>query len=1177
MSKKPLALLALSGAVVCGVLAWVVSGSGARRSAPVARVDAPVAAAPAPRSAPELAAARPSAESAPGPAPEGRSLAGKAPEAEPFDPARQESFDLAGARWIEVEVTLPESLKPDDAPALVAIAQSTTEDFAESSELVQHVGLGTEFARERHSSRSGFLFSGGSADGVAPEPEAGWSRRPLARAGRTRLPLPADARGCVLVLQSRYLYAAPRGFALAADGRDTMVTLEAEPGAFVFGRCVLPDGLVERGLDPAAVAESIELEITVTASDAGLVGLFERADRRALVLDDELAFAGRAVPLRARLGIAAQVDGIENWVDIKHEVGEARRDEIVIPFRLGAIVEGRVTGDEGTPLEGARVSCESKGLRMFYANDGVESDAEGRYRLKGVPAGRVTVNARLHGWRDAEGQPLELHDGAVVRDVDLVLPAGASIGGRTTFADGTPARATVRASSAQDRWSTTTVETEADEDGRFELQGLGEEPVFVRASVSVELPPAEEDPERALWRLESRAAWALSVAPGTDDLRLVLEDPVSFRARVVDDTGAPVTHFAVTAQPELGGLEDIGELGVVAALTSESGRFAMEVPRPGTWSVVVRTDGYAPSAATPIEVPSTEEIELVLARASALTGTVLDPAGLPVAGADVRAGRSAGSPMEGGGSESAESDAEGRFSIEIEQHGALEVLASHEDWADSEARIVSVEPGRPSEELVLHLRVGARITGEVFDEHGERAGGRDVTAGSGRDAFGGGGKRDVSDADGRFVLEHVTPGKVTVSAMPSQQELLDTMAEAEDETAMIGLFGKIVTTTIEVQDGEEVHVVLGARPKAPVRVHGTVTDARRGLGDAMVLVIAEGGAMMQGMKVAQTDENGRYEVVVDRPGDYAFGIGRQGDEPQASFPVTVPEGEEFELDLALPGGRIAGRVVGPEGAAAALVQVRLQREGGALGLEALVGDGKATDAEGRFSFDHVFPGTYLVRAGASAPPARYAAGVVDGIEVRGDRGVEDLVIRLDAPGKLAGLVRDGRGAPVSGASIFVRDGAGRVLTNVSTTRSDGAGRFGLDGVPPGPVTVFARGDSVATARDVGARVASGETTEVTLVVEPGSFLVVSLLDEGEPVRARLRVEDEDGRVVSGLYAASAIEALVSEGFSSKEQRIGPLAPGTYRLVAVAPDGKDAKKTVEIKPGQEERPVKLRLR
>jgi hypothetical protein len=65
--------------------------------------------------------------------------------------------------------------------------------------------------------------------------------------------------------------------------------------------------------------------------------------------------------------------------------------------------------------------------------------------------------------------------------------------------------------------------------------------------------------------------------------------------------------------------------------------------------------------------------------------------------------------------------------------------------------------------------------------------------------------------------------------------------------------------------------------------------------------------------------------------------------------------------------------------------------------------------------------------------------------------------------------------------------------------------------------------------------------------------------------------------VSGLYAAAAIEALMSEGFSSKEQRVGPLLPGTYTLTAIAPDGKDAKKTIEIKPGQEERPVKLRLR
>jgi uncharacterized protein YjdB len=53
--------------------------------------------------------------------------------------------------------------------------------------------------------------------------------------------------------------------------------------------------------------------------------------------------------------------------------------------------------------------------------------------------------------------------------------------------------------------------------------------------------------------------------------------------------------------------------------------------------------------------------------------------------------------------------------------------------------------------------------------------------------------------------------------------------------------------------------------------------------------------------------------------------------------------------------------------------------------------------------------------------------------------------------------------------------------------------------------------------------------------------------------------------------------MLSEGFSSRERRIGPLAPGKYTLTATTLDGKDAKKSVMVEAGQDERNVKLRLK
>lgn len=49
-----------------------------------------------------------------------------------------------------------------------------------------------------------------------------------------------------------------------------------------------------------------------------------------------------------------------------------------------------------------------------------------------------------------------------------------------------------------------------------------------------------------------------------------------------------------------------------------------------------------------------------------------------------------------------------------------------------------------------------------------------------------------------------------------------------------------------------------------------------------------------------------------------------------------------------------------------------------------------------------------------------------------------------------------------------------------------------------------------------------------------------------------------------------------EGFSSSEQRVGPLSPGKYRVTATLDDGRDAYKILNLS-GQDERKVKLRLK
>ena len=85
-------------------------------------------------------------------------------------------------------------------------------------------------------------------------------------------------------------------------------------------------------------------------------------------------------------------------------------------------------------------------------------------------------------------------------------------------------------------------------------------------------------------------------------------------------------------------------------------------------------------------------------------------------------------------------------------------------------------------------------------------------------------------------------------------------------------------------------MILGAKPKQPVRVHGRVTSGGRNVDGGQIFVFAEGGALMEGMKMTSV-EGGAYEIVLDRPGDYVFGVSEEegGGGAGTQFYVEVPE------------------------------------------------------------------------------------------------------------------------------------------------------------------------------------------------------------------------------------------------------------------------------------------------
>src|SRR5687768_47084 len=109
-----------------------------------------------------------------------------------------------------------------------------------------------------------------------------------------------------------------------------------------------------------------------------------------------------------------------------------------------AIVRGRVTAADGSPLRLARIAMVEATTRRSI---GEATDADGRYEFREVPAGTYTVTARKAGFATMEfgqrrpadpGKRIRVADAETVERIDLTLPAAAAVAGRVIDENGDP-------------------------------------------------------------------------------------------------------------------------------------------------------------------------------------------------------------------------------------------------------------------------------------------------------------------------------------------------------------------------------------------------------------------------------------------------------------------------------------------------------------------------------------------------------------------------------------------------------------------------------------------------------------------------------------------------------------------------------------------------------------------
>lgn len=209
-----------------------------------------------------------------------------------------------------------------------------------------------------------------------------------------------------------------------------------------------------------------------------------------------------------------------------------------------------------------------------------------------------------------------------------------------------------------------------------------------------------------------------------------------------------------------------------------------------------------------------------------------------------------------------------------------------------------------------------------------------------------------------------------------------------------------------------------------------------------------------------------------------------------------------------------------------------------------------TRSDGRFELRSLALGTMRLYGHSGRHRPSWVGPI--SLDAAGER--REVTVVLRAGRAISGRVVDDTGAPVAGARVGASD-EGPAL---ATTGEDGA--FALHGLGDAPVNVFAIAAGFAPRHKP--RVAAGSSGVLLTLERPAS--VSGHLDASltRPRSLRVRVCHHDERVGRELCVASRIYDPAEPSFS-----VGGLPSGKYQVLLEADDGRAARISVTLAPGQ----------
>ena len=787
------------------------------------------------------------------------------------------------------------------------------------------------------------------------------------------------------------------------------------------------------------------------------------------------------------------------------------REEVVLPreepVRLALEEGGRIAGmirtDGELPIENA--SVEVNGSGMLEPRPIVEAEKDGSYIVDFLGTGNYALTAMADGHASAirsgvppgsEGIDFTLEKEAVLSGHVVAEGASSPVEGARISLDG--AKVPVTAVS--------------DKAGAFTLRKIA--PGSYRLLV--------DHPEYAPHRDEE----PFDAAAGDELPRRTvrLGSGIVLRGKVTDaEAGEPVVGATVRLTPAGQG----GGSGRKRAAADDQGAFEARALAQGAYEVMASARGYLPSARTTVNVgpEGAEAVEIVLEKASSISGIVLGPGGQPLRGAQVRPNLGQTNNFSWGDNRIfdplqravAETDEEGRFTIEGLHAFPLYVLrATHPDHASAMSPAIAVGPRTSVEGVEITLGRAGELRGRVADEKGNPLRGASVSV-----FLSQGGPSLMYDtegnpnadtgADGKFEIRRLAGGSYTVRATSKDREA----AVRQDVEVVPG------------KPGEELEITLGPG----VSLSGKVSD--------------ESGAPIAGARLqhwgmgniqATSGPDGLFEMKGLTAGPMDIHVSKSG-YGQAQLQTTAPGKDvEIRMDRA---AKVSGTVRTKSGEPVAGADVSSIGRGPNMRYG---GNSARTSPTGTYEIE-VPKGTWVIRASA----ARRPAGTSSELELAPGDLRENIDIELPDGCTIDGYVFvAGSGEPVEGAtissSVQTSDPWGRSPGGVAT-RSDGY--FVLEGVPEGDVTVTASHADYAPGVASGVQAKVGAKVSVRIELRAGGTV------RGRAVRGGNAVTS--GWVTARPRSAGAAQRNTQTGPDGSFELKG-LAAGDYLIVVQDKNG-----------------------